>query len=33
VQAWLAAACIKQDWVFRRITRDDAVGRGGLAAA
>jgi len=32
VRAWLAAARIRQDWVFRRITRDDAVGRQGLAA-
>jgi hypothetical protein len=32
VRAWLDAARIEQDWVFRRITRDDALGGQGLAA-
>ncbi len=32
LQAWLGSAGIEQGWVFRRITRDDAIGRQGLAA-
>ena len=32
VRAWLDAAGIRQGWVFRRITRSDAIGRQGLSA-
>ncbi len=32
VRAWLDRAGIDQGWVFRRISRDDAVGRRGLSA-
>ncbi len=32
VRAWLDRAGIEQGWVFRRISRDDAVGRRGLSA-
>jgi integrase len=32
LRAWLDAAGIRQGWVFRRITRSDAIGRQGLSA-
>ncbi len=32
MRAWLDAARVEQDWVFRRITRDDALDGQGLAA-
>ena len=32
LQVWLRSAEVEQGWVFRRITRDDAIGRQGLAA-
>jgi integrase len=32
VRAWLDAAGIRRGWVFRRVTRGDAIGRQGLSA-